>query len=556
MVWFRALEGLSGKNRPSIFLISSSESVEITFLVILGGQGKAMVVSVDKATAIRMYDKVQKHWKAYIQNLTAALAVAPAETFTEQKAWLNYIKATDMAVVVSQAQNEIADMKKKGLDILPHRQRMLKENLDAKFKDPDDPFRIVFVCAMWMTGFDVPCCSTIYLDKPMRNHTLMQTIARANRVFRDKVNGLIVDYIGVFRSLQKALAIYGTSSGGGIAEGDTPVKDKQVLVTILKDAIKEAETFCTGLGISTDAIKAAVGFQKIKLLDDAEDAIVTTDETKKKFLLMAYNISRLYRAILPDPLASEIKPDCLLFEVLARKINSKITPADISNIMSKVDDLLDRSIAAQGYLIREPKSKYEALIDLSKVDFEKLKQQFEKSRKHIEAEKLKSAIANKLQSMIQQNRTRMDFHQQFQKMIDEYNAGSLNIDEFFKQLVKFAQDLNNEDKRSIAENLTEEELAIFDLLTKPQMKLTKKEELEVKKVAKDLLETLKKEKLVIEWRKKQQAKAAVKVTIQDILEDLPACYTAEIYQQKVNVVYEHVYESYYGPGQSIYANAE
>jgi len=517
-----------------------------------GYQGKAMVISVDKATAVRMYDKVQKYWKRYIEKLTAALAVAPSAEFASQKQWLDYIKSTNMAVVVSQGQNEVADMKKKGLNILPHRQRMLKEDLDAKFKDPDDPFRVVFVCAMWMTGFDVPCCSTIYLDKPMRNHTLMQTIARANRVFRDKVNGLIVDYIGVFRSLKKALAIYGTGAGGGIEDGDTPVKDKQALVNILKDVITETDAFCTGLGISTIAIKGAEGFQKIKLLDDAEDAIVTTDELKKKFLLMAYNISRLYRAILPDPLASEIKPDCILFEVLARKINSQITPADISSVIGKVDDLLDRSVAAQGYLIRENKSKYDTLIDLSKVDFEKLKEQFEKNRKHIEADKLKTAIAGKLQNMILLNRMRMDFHLQFQKMIDEYNAGSSNIDEFFKQLIEFAQSLNHEDKRTIAENLSEEELAVFDLLTKPKMKLNKKEELDVKKVAKDLLETLKKEKLVIEWRKKQQAKAAVKVAIEEILEGLPTCYTTELYQQKVNVIYEHVYESYYGPGQSIY----
>ena len=113
-----------------------------------------------------------------------------------------------MAVVVSQSQNEIGDLRAQGVDITPHRQRMNTEDLDAKFKDPEDPFRIVFVCAMWMTGFDVPACSTIYLDKPQRNHTLMQTIARANRVFADKANGLIVDYIGIFRNLEQALAIY------------------------------------------------------------------------------------------------------------------------------------------------------------------------------------------------------------------------------------------------------------------------------------------------------------------------------------------------------------
>ena len=129
-----------------------------------------------------------------------------------------------MAVVVSSSQNEIEEFKKKGLDIAKHRKRMVKEDLETKFKKPDDPLRIVFVCAMWITGFDVPSCSTIYLDKPMKNHTLMQTIARANRVWRDKQNGLIVDYVGIFRNLQKALAIYGAARGG--AAGESPIKDK------------------------------------------------------------------------------------------------------------------------------------------------------------------------------------------------------------------------------------------------------------------------------------------------------------------------------------------
>src|SRR5258707_13069078 len=100
---------------------------------------------------------------------------------------------------------------------------MQEEDLEIKFKSPNDPLRIVFVCAMWITGFDVPSCSTMYLDKPMKNHTLMQTIARANRVFRDKNNGLIVDYVGVFRNLQKALAIYGAAQSGAIGPGDMPI---------------------------------------------------------------------------------------------------------------------------------------------------------------------------------------------------------------------------------------------------------------------------------------------------------------------------------------------
>jgi type I restriction enzyme, R subunit len=201
-----------------------------------GYQGKAMVIAIDRFTAVKMYNKVQHYWQQYLQSLKAQLATASELEQKRLSAQIAYMEATDMAVVVSSSQNEAKDFKDKGLDIMPHRKRIVHESpgLDEKFKDPQNPLRIVFVCAMWITGFDVPSCSTIYLDKPMQNHTLMQTIARANRVFRDKVNGLIVDYIGVFRNLQKALAIYGSASGGGVEEGDTPVKAKAALVEQLR----------------------------------------------------------------------------------------------------------------------------------------------------------------------------------------------------------------------------------------------------------------------------------------------------------------------------------
>jgi type I restriction enzyme R subunit len=209
-----------------------------------GFRGKGMVVSIDKAMAISMYDRVKKYWDARIVELEAQLAVATDEFQQDElMGTLDYMRETDMAVVVSQSQNEVEDLAKRGLDITPHRKRMLTEDMDEKFKDPNDPFRLVFVCAMWMTGFDVPSCSTIYLDKPMRNHTLMQTIARANRVFPHKKNGLIVDYVGVFRNLQKALAIYGSGGAGTLEEGDSPVKDKAALVAELALAVADTRTF-------------------------------------------------------------------------------------------------------------------------------------------------------------------------------------------------------------------------------------------------------------------------------------------------------------------------
>ncbi|MCJ7771976.1 MAG: type I restriction endonuclease subunit R, partial [Desulfobacterales bacterium] len=523
-----------------------------------GFAGKAMVVCIDKATAVRMYDKVSKFWKQEIEILKKELAITPEEKRTEIKTKIHDMEKTDMAVVVSQSQNEIEEMKKKGLDIVPHRKRMVKEDLDTKFKDPDDLFRIVFVCAMWMTGFDVPCCSTIYLDKPMRNHTLMQTIARANRVFQDKVNGLIVDYVGVFRNLQKALAIYGSGSGGGVNEGDTPVKDKAALVEQLRLAIAEATAFCLKKGINLETIKSSGGFEQIKLLDNAVDAILVNDDSKRDYLLLAGNVNKLYKAMLPDPAAKDLAPGCILFDFIAQKIRSLTPPADISGVMEEVEKLLDDSIAAEGYVIRDPAGAWttEHVVDLSKIDFEALKAKFEQGRKRTEAEKLKGKISSKLRKMVRLNRSRMDYLERFQRMIDEYNAGSMNIDEFFKRLVSFAQGLNKEEKRGISEQLTEEELAIFDLLTKPEMSLTKMEEQQIKKVGRELLEILKREKLVLDWRKRQQSRAQVRVTIEDIFDrGLPQAYTPELYQKKCDAVYQHVYDSYFGAGKSIYAFA-
>ena len=517
-----------------------------------------MVVCIDKATAVRMYDKVSKYWKQEIEILKKELAITPEEKRTEIKTKIHDMEKTDMAVVVSQSQNEIEEMKKKGLDIVPHRKRMVKEDLDTKFKDPDDLFRIVFVCAMWMTGFDVPCCSTIYLDKPMRNHTLMQTIARANRVFQDKVNGLIVDYVGVFRNLQKALAIYGSGSGGGVNEGDTPVKDKAALVEQLRLAIAEATAFCLKKGINLEGIKSSGGFEQIKLLDNAVDAILVNDDSKRDYLLLAGNVNKLYKAMLPDPAAKDLAPRCILFDIIAQKIRSLTPPADISGVMEEVEKLLDDSIAAEGYVIRDPAGAWttEHVVDLSKIDFEALKAKFEQGRKRTEAEKLKGKISSKLRKMVRLNRSRMDYLERFQRMIDEYNAGSMNIDEFFKRLVSFAQGLNKEEKRGISEQLTEEELAIFDLLTKPEMSLTKKEGQQIKKVGRELLEILKREKLVLDWRKRQQSRAQVRVTIEDIFDrGLPQAYTPGLYQKKCDAVYQHVYDSYFGAGKSIYTFA-
>jgi type I restriction enzyme, R subunit len=518
-----------------------------------GFQGKAMVICIDKATAVRMYNKVQKHWQVKLAELRLKIKGSSDPQRTELQGRIRLMETTDMAVVVSQSQNEIHDMKQKGLDIRTHRKRMIEEDLEKKFKEPDDPFRLVFVCAMWMTGFDVPSCSTLYLDKPMRNHTLMQTIARANRVYQDKVSGLIVDYVGVFRNIEKALAIYGPGNGSG---DEKPVEDKAALVEALKQALEETWTLCREKGIDYKRIEDSASLARVELLNDAVDALVASDEHKKRFLEQAAYVNRLYKAVLPDQAAHEVQSQCDLVRVLANMIRSLAPMVNISEVMEQVEGLLDQSIVAEGYVIRERTDDQGnvQLIDLSNIDFDTLRKKFEKGRKHTEAEKLKGAIARKLNRMVQLNRQRADYLEKFQKMIDEYNSGSVNIEEHFRQLMEFTQSLSEEEQRSVGENLTEEELALFDLLTKPEPELTKKERDQVKKTARDLLETLKKEKLVLDWRKRQEHRAQVKVTIETLLDSgLPEIYDAALYEKKTTAVYQHIYDNYFGAGKSVYS---
>ncbi len=518
-----------------------------------GYRGKAMVISIDKPTAVKMYDKVQKYWHQKIQSLKSELNSGVARDREEPlEALIQYMEETDMAVVVSQSQNEIDDLRQRGVEIMPHRQRMHSEDLDTKFKNPDDPFRIVFLCAMWTTGFDVPSCSTIYLDKPQRNHTLMQTIARANRVYKEKVNGLIVDYIGIFRNLEKALAIYATGSNG---DRSNPIADKSELIEELRNAIAEICAFCNNLGIDFAEIETADSILRIQLIDASVNQLLVNDETKRNFLEQARNVYKLFKAILPDTEANAFSGICSLINIIARKIKNLREPVDISEVEDAVEDLLDRSIAPEGYIINAGQNIYDSeLIDLSQIDFEQLAEQFNTEHRHTQAEKLKGAINKKLKVMIQLNRTRIDLQAEFEQMIAEYNEGHITDYGHFEDILAFLESLSEEEQRAENEELSEEQLAIYDLLTKPDFQLTLPQRNEVKTTIRELLKTLEQENLVLDWRKQQRLRAQVMVTVGDILgQGLPdECYPPILFGQISEAVYLHVYDSYYGEGKSIY----
>jgi type I restriction enzyme R subunit len=532
----------------------------------LGEQGKAMVVSIDQPTTVRMYDKVRRYWQQQLAELRTRMLHEDSDNTTELAERIDFMEQTDMAVVISYSSTDADKFKQKGLDVTPHHRRMNTDDLETKFKDPDNPLRIVFVCAMWMTGFDVPSCSVLYLDKPMGNHTLMQTIARPNRVFPGKTHGLIVDYIGVLREMQKALAIYATTPDTHDDETKLPIQSKAELITALQQAIHEARAFCRERGVDVDTMLQSRAFERLRLLDDAAHFLVdaktdamldesvehllVNDTLKQRALALFGAVARRYRAILPDTQANTFNAGQTLFAVLAEKIRALTPILEIDDIAPSIEILLDSSIVPSTYAIREASGLYRT--DLSQFDFDALKRHFTTGRKRIEAEKLRGTVNVKLQRLIRLNRTRRNYQEVFQHMIDEYNEGRTNVDIFFAELIKFAQSLNAEERRGIALQLTEEELAIFDLLTKPFVILSPAEEEQVRQIAKELLINLHK-KLVLDWRKKQQTTARVRRVIDDVLKHLPPAYTSEHRRRRQEMIYQHVYDSYYGSDHSIYS---
>ncbi|MES2476149.1 MAG: type I restriction enzyme endonuclease domain-containing protein [Verrucomicrobiota bacterium] len=511
-----------------------------------GYQGKAMVVSIDKLTTLRMYEKVRTEWEAEKARVLKALEgmAGGHPDFATLHARLVNLQETDMAVVVSPGQNEISEMKEKGFDILPHRERMVKEDLEEKFKNPADPFKLVFVCAMWLTGFDAPSCSTLYLDKPMRGHTLMQTIARANRVYGDKVNGLIVDYANVFQELEKALAIYGSGTGGG----EMPVKDKRELVEALRIALDQVFEFCRKQNVDLEAIPDSSN----KLFIPAVNQLLRTDEVMDSFLGQANDVARLYKAVMPDPVIPLLAPRAQVIAELAKAVRAQKDPVNITGVMEKISGVLDGAIVAEPHI--EPGAAAKT-IDLSQIDFEVLMRKFERTpNKNIEAQQLRALIERKLDNLIRLNASRYDFLDRFQKMIEAYNSGAYGIEKLYELLIDLTKDLSEEEQRHLRENVSEEELAVFDILTRPGPKLTQQETEAIKLVCKDLLAKLKTELLVLAWREKRTTRAKVRVEIEKMLEaGLPEKYTVDLYETKCGVLFQHVLEKYPDQGASVYS---
>lgn len=513
-----------------------------------GFLGKGMVISVDKFTTVKMYDKVSYYWKEEIKKLNTDITKEKGEAEKlKLKCMVDYMRKVKMAVIISyeDSEGEEAKFNKQGLSLKLHIERMKEVDknsfdIEDNFKDDNNLLQLVFVCSMWLTGFDAPAVSTLYLDKPMKGHTLMQAIARANRVYPGKNNGIIVDYLDVFKYLKRALVDYASTE-----DGIMPVKDIEKLLEQLNETIEGTVAYCSEINVDLNlALGQLDTFKKLDIFESFANTILGNDEWKNEFKVYANTVEMLYESLRPDIFKMEW--DNSLKEVilyLRGIIEGKIRPEKLEAARERIDELLDQSVLA----VKET-ATYSIVtkvkeIDLSKLNIDELRAQFKKIKyKNIEIANLREYIERKLVIMMKKNVTRGNFADLFQTIIDNYNAGGSQNDDFFEKLLKFMEDLKQEDERHIKEELSEEELELFDLLRKD--KLTKDEEKKVKLAAKMLYETLtskKYELFVVGWQNDPQPKEKVKSEILNVLNSfLPESYERDVFTQKSNVVYEHI----------------
>ena len=528
--------------------------------------GKSMLVCIDKITCARMLQLIVPRWQAKAASVRAAAEAKRAATQAasdktiragiEEKAQQLAAKAawldeTIVEIIISEAQNEVKDFLKWNFDIIPHRARMKRGfetadgqrvDVETAFKNPEHPFRVAIVCAMWMTGFDVECLSTLYIDKPMKAHTLMQAIARANRVYPGKDFGLIVDYNGMLKSLREALAQYALGDdGAGGEEIAAPIEER---VQALIEAIEATEAHLRGLGFDPATLVGSTGFARIKGLKDAVEAVYSSDEAKRRFEILARQVFVRFNALLTEPSAFVFGERHDNIEAIYKKLTERRDTADVTELLKELHRIVNEAIRTQA----PGDDQAEGLtFDLSQVDMEKLRDEFARKVRHkaTALQDIRDIVEQKLAEMLARNPLRMDYQMKYEEIVAEYNREKdrVTIEETFRRLMELVDELDVEQKRAVAEGLNEDELALFDLLKKDD--LAKAERERVKQASRDLLASIKVRLSELDrfWEK-EQTKADVEVFILDrVYGSLPTPpFTSEEKTALAAEVYTHVWQ--------------
>ncbi len=563
------LEKLLGKDYEVITADERLEKVATDFVEHCSTRwqsGKSLFVCIDKITCARMLQLVRPRWEARAAEIraeaerkrTAADAATDetsrtdlAEAAGALSAQADWMDETKIEIIISEAQKEVADFRKWNFDIVPHR-ALIKQgfetddgkrvDVETAFKDPDHPFRIAIVCAMWLTGFDVECLSTLYLDKPLKAHTLMQAIARANRVYPGKDFGLIVDYNGMLKSLQEALAQYALGDDGtGGGQIVAPIEER---VQALIEAIEATEAHLRSLAFDPASLPGSTGFQRIGLLRDAVNAVYTSDDSKRRFEILARQIFIRFKALLMEPSAFPFAERHDNIEAIYKKLTERRDTADVTELLKELHRIVNEAIRT----LAPGQDQAEAhRYDLSHIDMEKLREEFAKKVRHkaTAIQDIRDILEQKLAQMLARNPTRMDYEAKYEAIIADYNRNKdqTAAEEAFRRLTELMAELDAEQRRAVEEGLTEDELAVFDLLQKENLAKTERER--VKDASRELLASIKAQLAQLDrfWEK-EQTKADVEVFILDaVYSKLPTPpFSADEKKSLAADLYAHVWQ--------------
>ncbi len=384
-----------------------------------------------------------------------------------------------------------------------------KQERERLFKDPDSDFKIVIVVDMWLTGFDVPCLGTMYVDKPMKAHNLMQAIARTNRVYKDKTGGLIVDYIGLKKWLMEALSTYTKRDQGKIVDADQIVKT-------LRDKIELVRNLFHGFNYSN--YNSLDNFGKYQMLSQAANFILKDEKTKNHFMRHSRDIKNLY-SISTGSITYDDKWEAI-FIISVRSFINKLAPSngelDVSEINHDVAEMLQQAIQ-DDELIQIGEVKHGRMLNM--LSTQMMQRLASMENKNIAAEVLKKALKQYIEEVAKTNYVKSQkFSEQFKKIVDVYNNRTMvtDIEKIIEDMIKLKQEVDKELIRSSEFGLSQEESAFFDALgDDPEVRKLMKDETLVQ-IAKELVDVVN-NNMTVDWDIKRSAKAHMRMEIKRLL---------------------------------------
>ena len=386
-----------------------------------------------------------------------------------------------------------------------------KRLLADRFKDPKDKFKIAIVRDMWLTGFDVPCLATMYIDKPMRGHNLMQAIARVNRVYKDKPGGLIVDYIGIGYDLKKAITDYTASGGKG-----KPVIDKEEAVSALKEKYEVLKAIIHGYDYSK-IFKVSYD-EKMKIIQGAMDFIVADDDKKERFLKYSVELLKAYALSVPHPEALKLADEVAFFEAVKSRI--KIITRTPLERKEEIDQAV-KQIVSEAITTNEVIDIF-AAVGLKRPDVSVLSDEFlfeVKNQKHknLAIELLKRLINDEIKIKARKNLVKSrEFSEMLEEAVKKYHNKTIESAQIIEELIKLAKEIRESDKRGEELGLNEDELAFYDALETNDSAVKILGDRILKEIARELVVTVKKN-LTIDWNIRENVRALIRSKVKRIL---------------------------------------